>query len=71
MILVAGEEPILTQVVAGNDRVQFVIDHALLGDCSITLTVNGAVAGRAVSKAGAYRWYFVPAEGDQARATGG
>ncbi len=71
LILVAGEEPILTQAVAANDRVQVVIDHALLGDCSITLTVNGARAGFAASKIGAYRWYFVPADGDHAAAMGG
>lgn len=58
-ILVAGEQPILTQAVAANDDVSAEIHGPLFGPCNIVLVVNGKSVRQATSKVEAYRAYFV------------
>jgi hypothetical protein len=61
VILVAGEEPILSETVAASDRIRAEVTPGWMGEHQVCLEVNGSVVGRASSKAGAYRFYFAPA----------
>jgi hypothetical protein len=60
-IIVAGDKPILSRSVTPAQLVIASVTNSAVGDCQISLWVDGSVVATTNSRIETYRLYFVPA----------